>query len=67
MRRVLRFTSATPMRASIKARCLLTAAVLTPSSRPAALRLPARASAEKKPRSPGWMPLEDAVEAMKDC
>ena len=39
------------------ARCLLTAGVLTPSSRAAALRLPAPASAEKKPRSAGWMAL----------
>jgi hypothetical protein len=55
MRRVVRLTSATPRRTSICARCLLTAAVLTPSSRPAALRLPARTSAEKKPRSAGWI------------
>ena len=57
MRRVVRFTSDTPTRDSISARCLLTAGVVTPSSRAAALRLPALASAEKKPRSAGWMPL----------
>ena len=57
MRRVVRLTSDTPTRDSISARCLLTAGVVTPSSRAAALRLPARASVEKKPRSAGWMPL----------
>ena len=57
MRRVVRFTSGTPTRASICARCLLTAGVVTPSSRAAALRLPALASVEKKPRSAGKMAL----------
>ena len=54
MRRVLRLTSDKPTRASISARCLLTAGVVMPSSRAAALRLPAPASTEKKPRSAGW-------------
>jgi hypothetical protein len=57
MRRVVRFTSDRPTRDSISARCLLTAGVVMPSSRAAALRLPALASTEKKPRSAGWMPL----------
>ncbi|MNY81255.1 hypothetical protein D3C86_2227270 [compost metagenome] len=34
---------------------MLTAAVETPISRPAALRLGLAASAEKKPSSAGWM------------
>jgi hypothetical protein len=41
MRRVVRLTSDTPTRDSISARCLLTAGVVMPSSRAAALRLPA--------------------------
>ncbi len=53
MRRVVRLTSETPRRDSIKARCLLTAGVVMPISRAAALRLPALASVEKKPRSAG--------------
>ena len=55
MRRVVRLTSTTPRRFSICVRCLLTAAVETPISRPAALRLGLAASAEKKPSSAGWM------------
>ena len=54
MRRVVRFTSVTPRRVSICESRLLTAGVLMPSSRAAALRLPQAASAEKKPRSAGW-------------
>ena len=42
MRRVVRLTSGTPRRASICARRLLTAGVVMPSSRAAALRLPRR-------------------------
>jgi len=53
IRRVVRTTSDTPRRDSIKARCLLTAGVVMPSSRAAALKLPALASVEKKPRSAG--------------
>ena len=53
MRRVVRLTSTTPSLASICARCLLTAGVVMPSSRAAALRLPQVASVEKKPRSEG--------------
>jgi hypothetical protein len=55
MRRVVRFTSVTPMRASICASRLLTAGVLMASSRAAALRLPQAASVEKKPSSAGWI------------
>jgi hypothetical protein len=36
---------------------LLTAGVVMPNSRAAALKLPALASVEKNPRSAGWMPL----------
>ncbi|MNY76333.1 hypothetical protein D3C86_2158890 [compost metagenome] len=57
MRRVERLTSSTPARDSISARCLLTAGVVMPSSRAAALRLPALARVEKKPRSAGRMAL----------
>lgn len=46
IRRVVRTTRATPRRDSIRARCLLTAGVVMPSSRAAALKLPALASAE---------------------
>ncbi len=53
MRRVVLLTSETPTRDSINARCLLTAGVVMPSSRAAALRLPAPARTEKKPRSAG--------------
>ena len=53
MRRVVRLTSARPMRDSIEASRLLTAGVVMPSSRAAPLRLPAPASTEKKPRSAG--------------
>jgi len=55
MRRVVRVTSAMPSRDSISARRLLTAGVVMPSSRAAALRLPAAASVEKKGRSAGGM------------
>ena len=53
MRRVDRLTSDVPARASIAARCWLTAEVVMPSSRAAALRLPLAARVEKKARSPG--------------
>ncbi len=56
MRRVVRVTSGMPMRASICARRLLTAGVVMPRLRAAALRLPAVASATKKPSSAGWVP-----------
>ncbi|RYP43648.1 hypothetical protein DL770_011548 [Monosporascus sp. CRB-9-2] len=51
MRRVVRVTRGMPMRASICARRLLTAGVVMPRLRAAALRLPAVASATKKPSS----------------
>ncbi|MNT25653.1 hypothetical protein D3C72_1611820 [compost metagenome] len=57
IRRVVRVSSGMPMRASIWASRLLTAAVEIPRSRAAALRLPAVATAAKKPSSDGWMPL----------
>lgn len=56
MRRVVRLMSGTPIRASIWARRLLTAGVVIPSSRAAALRLLLAATVEKKPSSAGWMP-----------
>jgi len=57
MRRVLRSTSGTPARPSTCASRLLTAALLTPSSRAAALRLLLPASVTRKPSSAGWMPV----------
>ncbi|MNT80899.1 hypothetical protein D3C72_2204290 [compost metagenome] len=53
MRRVVRVTSGMPMRASICASRLLTAAVVIPRPRAAALRLPAVATEVKKPSSEG--------------
>ena len=53
MRRVVRLTRGPPMRVSICAKCLLTAGVVIPSSRAAALKLPQAASVEKNSRSTG--------------
>ena len=53
MRRVVRRTRPTPSRFSIADSRLLTAAVLTLSSRAAAVRLPVLASAAKKASSSG--------------
>jgi hypothetical protein len=51
MRLVVRLTKGKPSRVSICDRRLLTAAVVMRISRAAALKLPAMAKAEKKPRS----------------
>ena len=57
MRRVVRLTRVTPVRLSIEARRLLTAALEMPSSRAVALRLPLPESATRKPSSAGWIPV----------
>ncbi len=64
MRRVVRLTSDTPTRDSISARCLLTAGVVMPSSRAAALRLPALASDGEEAEVGG---LDAAVHALVHC
>ncbi|MNT97145.1 hypothetical protein D3C72_2394010 [compost metagenome] len=61
---MVRVTSGMPMRASIWASRLLTAAVVMPRSRAAALRLPAVATDVKKPSSDGWTPADDAMASL---
>jgi hypothetical protein len=63
MRRVVRLISGTPSRASICASRLLTAGVVTSSSRAAAEKLPARASTLKKAISEGADTGVDIVES----